>query len=386
MLRYTIPLIGLVLVLAAPAAARNEPDGRITNLYDLARDEGKPLTLVHRTGAGVWQYGDDRVLGRIERDVTYSTAFKYIHDARSTGWHSQAFLAVRDLRGVSVPEQVERAKHPGAGWFGDYLSRLGGLYRKGGFAVVVEPGPVRFQKHIRAGRKKVRVYFADLGIRWKPKEGRAEEYHVNVFGFVVDDWLVTLRVHFANDDRTSAFLDGLALTIKRKLPKGTGNVKLTSVTPENLETRIGFTAPKGFRRLNPGPVHQTPRGSLIRFLRHDKRGDWNASMALERHYSKFDAARDLAAWKRRHRALLGDEPDVRDRKVADLDVHYAMADAKRDGQDVTVCLLFFKVGVHRYTIRCEHAGVGKKVRAQAIKECNRMLATLRGWQTIPQRS
>lgn len=384
MIRLLIPSLLAVLAWTAPAHAANEPDGSLTNVYDLTRKVSKPLRLVHELGPGVWQHADDRKLGRLERDVVYSAAFKYMNDAGAAGWNSQAYLAIHDVSEREVEDP--KAKDETARHFAPYVASLPVRYEAANFKVTVDPSPVRFQKNLRAGRAKVPVYFADLGVSYSVREGLREDYHVNVFGFVVRGWLVTLRVHFVGTDRTSAFLDGLRLTIKKRLPKGVRNVKLSSVTPDLTETRVSFQAPKGFRRLNTGAPKAVPAGQMIRMERRGKRGAWNAALDITRKYSTFDSARDLAAWKKHYKPLLGADPDLLTKRVKGLDMQLAMADAKVDGQDVTVCLLFFKLGTHRYTIRCEHLGVGKKVRAFAIKECTALLSTFQAWETRKSRS
>lgn len=392
MYRLAFPVL-LILAVAAPAEAKRAPDGTVTHVYDLSRGPSETLNLLHTTGHGVWQYGDDRRLGRLEKDALYSTALKYSDDPRSSGWMAQGYLSIRDLRAKPLQITVgtkgkyaERKIDETAPYFDAYVKSLPALYKAAGYKLMVPPSELRFQKHLRAGRKRIKVYYADLGARWIAPKNVTEDHHVNIYGFVVNDYLVTLRVHFVNGDKTSAFLDGLDLTIKKKLPKDTRNVKLTSVTPDHTESRILFATPKDFTRVNTAGPDDVIYGQMARFQRTGKRGAWNASLELTRRFTKFNKDRDFQAWLKEHEKLLGKAPKIHRKRPHGVDIRLVMAPAKIDGKDVTVCLLYFKLGSHRFTIRCEHLGTDKKAKALAIRECDTMLATFAAWQTRPQRS
>ncbi len=389
MYHLILPALLALACFSAPAAARIAPSNAVTHVYDLSRNRAKPLLLLHTLGHGIWQYGDDRRLGRVERDVAFSAAFKYVNDRRTTGWHAQGYLAIRDLRqgsqsgaaGEAAPKPAEPQPDQEGAAFAAYLAGLPGLYVEAGYKITVPPSAPRFQRHLRAGRKRVKMHFADMGASWQARENLTENYHVNVFGFEVDDWLITLRVHFVGSDKTSAFLDGLSLTIKDRLPKGARHVRLTSVTPDNSETRVAFAVAKGMRRVNTAGPESVPSGQMLQFEQHDRRGRWLASLELERHYSRFDIARDLAAWKLRYGPLLGNSPQFSDREVAEVGMKLAVATANLDGRDVTICLLFFKLGTHRYTLRYERSNSAKASRALALREFDALLATLSAWET-----
>lgn len=384
----SIALAVLVLLLLGALPARVEAGSRradetVVHAFDLSRDPKETLHLLWRLGKGVWQYGDDRRVGRIESEASYSTSFQYQKDPEGTGWHAQAFLAIHDLQADDArpagKKPVSKKAAPEA--FVRYLLDLPQMYIDAGYGVAVSPAAAKLEKHLKAKGKKVPVFFADMGVTWKHAGGREEEYHVDIYGFLVRDFLVTVRVHFITEDVSRMFLDGLSLSTRRRIPADVFEAKFTSITTDQRETRLSLSLPKGYRRVHPGAPDAQTHGVLARYrLKTD--GDVAGEIRIDRHHSSFAADRDARGWKERVRPMLGAEPEFReDRKHKALQLVVGAGSGLRGQKPVVLRLAFLRVGGHRYSIRLEiPAGVDKAER-RADKEMRALLKDLQGWVT-----
>ena len=379
----------LALVFAIPAQAASRPDKATMSVFDLSRPRA-PLALVMKLPEGMWQFGDHRKRNRIEKDAVTATSWLYSQDHGANGWLAQGYLAIHDLRAhapgtaygakpaAKKPRRRRKKVVPPA--FARYLGTLPERYEDAGYRITVAPHRAHPVKDLRAGRKRVEMWYADLGItRTGASRGSIHEYRVSVYGFVVNDWLVTLRVRQLGKDLASQFTDGLSLTVRRAL--ASRDVKFTAVTTNHLETRSAFRLPKGYVRKAPGAPGTMPiqRMALWERFQEDERV---GRLTLDVTNTAFEPDRDVTAWQ----ALNPWAGNLERRKARGkrLAHTYAYGATTLDDRAAASHAIVWHVGTHRYVLRLEvRLNPGDAVNARGRREIDAMLQSLHSWLTRP---
>lgn len=390
-----VPCVSLAALCAAlcfvpVASAGSRPDGAVTHTFDLTRSPDKPLALVLKLREGMWQFGDRRKLDRIESDVALSTSWLYSRDSGANGWLAQGFLALHDLRAHTTPRVIHGRTHatkprrrsrkvPPAPFL-RYLAGLPAQYEKAGYRVAVPPHAPHALKNLRAGRERVELWYSDLGITRRDGESSVHEYRTSVFGFVVHDWLVTLRVRQLGTDLSSLFIDGLSLTVRKA--KASRDVKFTAVGTDRLETRSAFKLPKGYARSQPGAPGSAPHQRMALWERFE--GDQRVGrVTFDVVDTAFEPTRDIAAWQGQHpwaKTTLAHRK-ARGKRVAHA---YAHGRTELDGKPASTHAVVWHAGSHRYVLRVDILDAGTKRAMQAGRRAiDGMVDSLRSWRTRP---